>query len=82
MTRSRSSASAIAPPTVQDCIVTNYVGAPSDGSAVSGPSSCPRVNRGGSWFNGPEFLRSAARDSDAPSNRANFLGFRLARTLP
>ena len=40
-----------------------------------------RVLRGGSWFNGPEDLRSASRDWDFSGNVDNGLGFRIARTL-
>jgi formylglycine-generating enzyme required for sulfatase activity len=43
-----------------------------------GPSSGTlRVLRGGSWFNGAEFCRSADRFSDDPVNRYDFIGFRL-----
>lgn len=39
-----------------------------------------RVLRGGSWFNGPVFLRSAQRLYYGPGDRSNNFGFRLART--
>jgi formylglycine-generating enzyme required for sulfatase activity len=43
-----------------------------------GPASGSyRVLRGGSWFNGGAFLRSAKRSSDAPSSRHHGLGFRV-----
>ncbi|MDS4031745.1 MAG: SUMF1/EgtB/PvdO family nonheme iron enzyme [Candidatus Contendobacter sp.] len=49
---------------------------------VSDPNSDgPRVLRGGSWFNGPKWLRSAARDGNDPRSRNFSIGFRLARTL-
>ena len=49
---------------------------------VSDPNSDgPRVLRGGSWFNGPKWLRSAARDGNDPRSRDFSVGFRLARTL-
>ncbi len=38
--------------------------------------------RGGSWGSGAQFARAAYRISLAPAGRFNFLGFRLARTLP
>lgn len=56
----------------------------------------PRVARGGSWYDGPEFLRSAARFKSAPAwkisdpqlpksiwyhTNAMWLGFRLVRPL-
>jgi formylglycine-generating enzyme required for sulfatase activity/predicted MPP superfamily phosphohydrolase/energy-coupling factor transporter ATP-binding protein EcfA2 len=36
-----------------------------------------RVLRGGSWFNGAEFCRSASRFGDTPGDRGNGIGFRL-----
>ncbi len=65
-----------------DCYVKNYEGAPEDGSAreAVGDGDCSfRVLRGGSWFNGPQVVRSADRDWNAPDNRNFTLGFRLAR---
>jgi formylglycine-generating enzyme required for sulfatase activity len=41
----------------------------------------PRVLRGGSWYGGPERLRSAARDWGIPRGWNYLGGFRLARTL-
>lgn len=41
----------------------------------------PRVYRGGSWYNFPDWVRSAARAASSPSFRAGILGFRLARDL-
>jgi formylglycine-generating enzyme required for sulfatase activity len=38
-----------------------------------------RVFRGGSWYDGAPFLRAADRSGYPPSNRWNYLGFRLAR---
>jgi len=49
---------------------------------VSDPDSGgPRVLRGGSWFDVPLWLRSAARDRFDPRGRNDRVGFRLARTL-
>ena len=39
-----------------------------------------RVHRGGSWSNEPRTVRSAGRYWNAPVNRDNDLGFRLARS--
>ncbi len=39
-----------------------------------------RVMRGGSWLNVPQFCRAANRDNNAPGNRYDSGGFRLART--
>lgn len=44
-------------------------------------SGGPRVVRGGSWYGGPEWLRSAARGGGDPRSRISYVGFRLARTL-
>jgi sulfatase modifying factor 1 len=48
-----------------------------------GPASgIERVNRGGSWFDGHGSCRSAFRNRDLPVCRIEYLGFRLARTIP
>ncbi|MFN7056858.1 SUMF1/EgtB/PvdO family nonheme iron enzyme [Hyphomonas sp.] len=39
------------------------------------------MNRGGSWNNTPQNLRSANRNWNTPGNRNNNLGFRVASTL-
>ena len=68
---------------VEDCFHYDYVDAPTDGSAWL--SECIkeiRVLRGGSWYNKPEYLRSAARVRGLrywPGGRSD--GFRVARTL-
>ena len=41
-----------------------------------------RALRGGSWGYGPRYVRAADRNGNDPSNRFNYIGFRLARTLP
>ena len=66
---------------VQDCYTKSYVGAPSDGSAVSDTASCPRVRRGGSWDDGPNALYPSGRLGNSPRSRFINLGFRVARTL-
>ena len=65
----------------QDCWNGSYKGAPSDGSAWLSGNCSRRVLRGGSWFNVPNFLRSAYRIRSTSGNRFNNNGFRLARTL-
>jgi formylglycine-generating enzyme required for sulfatase activity len=51
-------------------------------SASSGGSVADRrIQRGGSWFNDPRFVRSAFRIGNSPGNRDSDAGFRLARTL-
>lgn len=50
-------------------------------NAVTGPASCNRVIRGGSWWDNPWSLRAANRDgwrADVPSHD---VGFRVARNL-
>ena len=45
-------------------------------------TSCSsRVLRGGSWYNPPEYLRSANRIGNTPTYRINYSGFRVARTV-
>jgi formylglycine-generating enzyme required for sulfatase activity len=49
----------------------------------SGPESgSDRVVRGGSWFGGADYCRSACRDWRGPSARIDDLGFRLSRIGP
>jgi formylglycine-generating enzyme required for sulfatase activity len=66
---------------VEDCYHTNYKGAPADGSAWIADNDCNRVLRGGSWYNPPQYLRSALRWGWPSDNRDNTLGFRVGRTL-
>ena len=67
---------------VEDCWHWNYQGAPPDGSAwVTGGDCERRVLRGGSWYNGPELLRSADRKWSVAGFREYLSGFRVVRTL-
>ena len=68
---------------VEDCWHGNYEGAPTDGSAWTSGGNCGwRVLRGGSWFNGSRYLRSAVRSRYSTVNRdSDYVGFRIARTL-
>ena len=68
---------------VEDCWNGSYDGAPTDGSAwVSEDCDCDqRVLRGGSWFDGPGYLRSAYRNWNTTGFRYFIIGFRVARTL-
>lgn len=59
----------------------NYNGAPTDGKAWAGVDGM-RVVRGGSWHLNPRFVRAAKRDGPVTAYRCNYVGFRLARTLP
>ena len=65
-----------------DCWKGSYEEPPSNGEArlAKGIDCSRRVLRGGSWFYGPEGLRSAKRSKDYPANTYNSVGFRIART--
>jgi formylglycine-generating enzyme required for sulfatase activity len=68
---------------VEDCYHETYRDAHTDGSAFE---SClpkfhnSRVMRGGAWNAIPAWLRSASRDVEIPSTRADSFGLRVART--
>jgi formylglycine-generating enzyme required for sulfatase activity len=66
----------------EDCWNKNYLGAPADGSAWTSGTCESHVLRGGSWSNVPWVLRSAGRTRSASDKRTNYIGFRVARTLP
>jgi formylglycine-generating enzyme required for sulfatase activity len=82
---------------LEDCYHSphsTYEDAPRDGSAwIAGGDCSERIDRGGSWRDHPEDLRSAGRDSyqrnlNLPGSdshpvtyRNRDLGFRVARTL-
>ncbi len=55
--------------------------APADGSAWTTGDCSRRVVRGGSWYELPDFLPSAARLRRPTVNRDNVLGFRVGRTF-
>jgi formylglycine-generating enzyme required for sulfatase activity len=65
----------------EDCWRGSYANAPTDGSARTVPECGGRTLRGGSFADGPDALRSAARSGFAPGNRAGGVGFRVARSL-
>lgn len=65
----------------EDCVNSNYEGAPTDGRAWLKGNCTSRVLRGGSWFSLSNDLRSAYRTSSATVSRNYGFGFRLARTL-
>ena len=64
---------------VEDCWHDNYHGAPSDGSPWITEGIATGVYRGGSWNDGPDWLRSAFRRDGIRA--MNKVGFRVARTL-
>lgn len=66
---------------VADCTHDDYVGAPSDGSAWK-EAGCELVQiRGNDWGEAPIFSRSGNRNNAEPSNRGDWIGFRVAREL-
>jgi len=65
---------------VGDCWNDNYVGAPSDGSVHTSGDCGRRVLRGGSWDDGPRFVRAANRYRYVSGLRYSYAGFRVART--
>ena len=66
---------------VEDCVSANYNNAPTDGSPRIDSNCSFRIVRGGSWLNGPLFLRSAYRLRYSSVSRGNGIGFRVGRTL-
>ena len=65
----------------EDCWNESNTGNPGDGSARIIGDCSRRVVRGGSWREGPQFLRAAFRGWNTAVNRNDYRGFRLARTL-
>lgn len=66
----------------QDVYHDSYEGAPSDGSAwVTGGSQGYRVQRGGSWGNNAQFLRSATRSKLNEEQASISTGFRIIREM-
>ena len=68
----------------EDCVHTNYNGAPTDGSAwleANGGDCSNRILRGGSWDLSPDNLRSASRSGYITDARSDVIGFRVVRTL-
>jgi len=66
----------------EDCYAETYAGhLGTDGSANVNGSCSYRVDRGGSWGDDPQYLRSADRNRISPTDRNGDLGFRLARTV-
>jgi formylglycine-generating enzyme required for sulfatase activity len=65
-----------------DCYHETYAGAPADGSAWLAGADCDvRALRGGSWYDGPQNLRSASRLRINSEHRNIHIGFRVGRTL-
>ena len=65
-----------------DCWNDNYDGAPSDGRMWQQGDCTYRMTRGGSWHDYyTRHFRSAARQEVRANGSANFIGFRVARTM-
>jgi|JI10StandDraft_1071094.scaffolds.fasta_scaffold19946_2 formylglycine-generating enzyme required for sulfatase activity len=62
----------------QDCYVNTFAKAPLDGRSVEVAKCAQRVLRGGSFADGVEALRIAARARNAPDFRDKLTGFRVA----
>jgi formylglycine-generating enzyme required for sulfatase activity len=70
---------------VEDCAHSGYRRAPTDGSAwldADGGHCSLRVVRGGSWDNGPEYLRTSYHVRFRAVFRDGHLGFRLVQDIP
>jgi len=65
----------------EDAWTPSYAGRPTDGSAERVDNVALRIIRGGSWYSYARHSRSAARHRSDAAERANNVGFRLARTL-
>jgi formylglycine-generating enzyme required for sulfatase activity len=66
---------------VEDCDHDTYTSAPTDGSAWISEDCKRRILRGGSWYEIPQYLRSANRVGYPPERQSFFYGFRIARAL-
>jgi formylglycine-generating enzyme required for sulfatase activity len=65
----------------EDCWNEDYLGAPRDGGSRTDGNCNQRVVRGGSWASNSFTVRSAARSKFNDLQRANFIGFRVAKVL-
>jgi formylglycine-generating enzyme required for sulfatase activity len=66
----------------QDAYAKNYpTAAEIDERALTGDGQVPRVIRGSSWLDAPDFSRSAKRIAFRPQGRRDFVGFRVAATI-
>jgi formylglycine-generating enzyme required for sulfatase activity len=67
---------------VQDCRASDNATAPVDGRAYESDVCQDRMVRGGSWQELPVYARPAYRSFVPATERQNYTGFRLARSLP
>jgi formylglycine-generating enzyme required for sulfatase activity len=66
---------------VEECLIQNYLDAPTDGTAAPGGDCTYRRLRGGSWSDAPTKLRSSFRGYGEVSGRYTDSGFRVVREL-
>jgi formylglycine-generating enzyme required for sulfatase activity len=66
---------------VEECLLENYLGAPTDGSAAAGGDCRYRRLRGGSWSDASYKLSSAFRGYGGVGGRYTDSGFRVVREL-
>lgn len=64
-----------------DCYRDSYEGAPNDGSAWTETGCKVLSMRGNDWIEPPIFSRSGNRNATIPSDRGDWLSFRVAREL-
>ena len=57
-----------------------YYDSPRDNSTAKAKSENEHMVRGGSWLDGPEYVRAASRKYDKADSREEYIGLRLART--
>lgn len=62
----------------EDVFHADYPADGTDERAAAGVGGAPRVIRGGSWLDAPDFQRSAKRIGFLPQGRRDFIGFRVA----
>ena len=65
-----------------DCWTNNYIGAPNDGSVVTGGDCKRRAARSGSWYYVHRSSRSAWRFPWKVNDKSYSMGMRIARELP
>jgi formylglycine-generating enzyme required for sulfatase activity len=66
----------------EDCWNETYAEAPKSGQIWTTGNCGLHVMRGGTWNSHPWIVRSANRTGGTAINRNNYIGFRVARTLP
>jgi formylglycine-generating enzyme required for sulfatase activity len=65
-----------------DCWNGTYAGARGDGTPWMAGDCTARVIRGGGWQIDAQLLRAPVRSKSGTENAANYIGFRVVRTIP